>query len=163
MAIFNSKLLVYQRVNPGVLSLWLSQTPHVCGTSTINEHSYWKWSLVADLSIKNGDVPYFFVCLPEGTSSLHPAKTFSAWCVRRYSWRHASAPWCCCCVFPVRTRVFPANKWGGSPWKLKKKIGVEHEISWCGGLIAITMLGIQNNISLAWKRLEISPWMKNSM
>ena len=37
--------------------------------------SYWKLPFIVDLPIKNGDFPWFFVCLPDGMSiTFHTQK-----------------------------------------------------------------------------------------
>ena len=47
-----------------------SRGSYVSGLVNVYTLRTWKWLLIVDLPIKNGDFPAFFVCLPEGNVVL---------------------------------------------------------------------------------------------
>ena len=63
---------IWLRDNHGIL--WISMNDMMVGCvwkwrwnkyPLVIWHNYWKWPFIADLPIKHGDFPSFFVCLPE--------------------------------------------------------------------------------------------------
>ena len=52
--------------NPKSLTRWFIFSIFWRFYPLVNKHSYWKWSFIVDLPIKNGDFPISYVNLPEG-------------------------------------------------------------------------------------------------